>query len=488
MKKSLLLLMGIIFAFSMRAQSPFTVSPYMMGNDEIMLLGEGMSQNHIYVCGTEQMNQVPAIWNTQTNEIVVVYNEDNSGYEEGFVMTGSFHAISESGIAVGSLTSADYVIHPVMANVNDNGLYTRLYEESDDNGGDAYGITADGSTIVGFHYDEAWKTYACIWTNNGTVRTDLPFPTDAQCGFPVEYVGARWISSNGNVVLGYAQDDHTGAWVAIAWTKAGNGEWVVNPFCSHYYQTLYYDDNGLHIPGDNPYFEFEPLALSENGVWASLKVLDRYDTEDFDNVPSYKAARFNLQNNTFEVVDNPALAGDPEMFGIANNGTSVGRLTGQFDFATYSQPIDAVVWESGASSFQKLSTMFADDEYFSSIALSGMSAITGNACFAVGYGIDNNDIQTTFVVQLGTPAPESISDVNVELAIYPNPANNFVTVKSDAAIHSINLMNVMGQVVATFQAEGNDAVINVNNLANGMYVVNVMTENGVATQRLSIVK
>ena len=486
MKKSLLLLLGVIFAFSMQAQSPFVVSPYMMGNDEIMLLGEGMSQNRMYVGGTEQMTQVPMIWNTQTNEIVVIFQEDNSGEDVGYVMTGSFHAVNNNGTAVGGLTSGDYVIHPVMANFSDNGQYTVLYEGANDAGAEAYGISADGSTIVGFHFDESWTTYACIWTNNGTVRTDLPTPTAEQCGFPVEYASARWISANGDVVLGYAQDFNTGAWVAVAWEKT-NGEYVVNAFGGQYYQTKEYGDEGLIVPGDKPYFEFQPMALSENGAWVSLLVLDRHDPNDWDNVPVVKAARYNIQNHTFEVVNTPALAGEPEMFGIANDGTSVGRLTGEFDFNTYSQPVDAIIWKTGASSFQTLASMFADDEYFSTIVLSSCSNISGDGRYALGYAQNMAENQTTFIVDLGTQTA-SINEVSVELAIYPNPASSRINVKSDAAIRSINVMNTMGQVVASFQANGTYEVINVSNLANGMYVVNVITENGVATQRLSIVK
>lgn len=491
MKKVLTILMCVTFTTLIYAQSPFVISPSSMGSSELMLLGESMSQNRKYVAGTDQMAGVPMIWNTTTDQVQLfafvdsVWTDD--WYWEVTPMTGSFHGINNAGIAVGSLSNAAYHTSPIMASATGNGEVTYLYEDSDDEGSEAYGISEDGSIIVGFHFDSAWTTHACIWTNNGTVRTDLPLPTDAQVGFAVEFASARWISADGSVILGYAQDDRNGAWVAITWTKQGDS-YVVNPFCSQYYQTTYYDNEGnFVIPGQNPYVDFQPEALSANGEWVSITVLEMHDPTDWDNVPLPKVARYNLTSNQLQVLDFDESYDEFIMFGIANNGTCVGRLTGEFDWENWSQPVDAVIWQSNSNSCQKLSQLFPEDEYCASMTASAFSFITADASTAMGYASDENQEQSSFYVILND-APVSIETAVAEISLIPNPATSKLVVNSNETIRSISIMDLKGQMVCNEVVNGNETTLNVQNIANGMYILNIVTDNGNITKKVAIAR
>lgn len=487
MKKILAFILCANLMTAAFAQSAFTVSPSFISGNEVMLLGEGMSQNHAWVAGTDQMAGVPMIWNVATGDVTMfVYLDsvDMELYWEVSPMMGSFHAVNNNGVAVGGLNTADYVSHPIMATADGNLTY--LYYSDADAGSEAYGISEDGSTIVGFYFDEDWKTTACVWTENGTVRTDLPCPTAEQMGFPVEYVSARWISTDGNVILGYAQDDNTGAWVAMLWKKV-NGEWVINPFGGNFYQTKYYTEDGeLVIPGDKPYFDFEPIAISANGDWVSVKVLTRHDPTDWDNIPLEQAARYNVTSNTLQVADFNEEYSELRMFGIADNGTAVGRLTGNVDFTTWEQPVDAVIWDAADSTLRRINELFADDEYCAGMSASAFSSITADGSYAMGYSADEFHVQTTFVVALRNNS--GIDAAQTEISLYPNPATTRMSVNADEMIRSISILDIKGQMIRTQSVNANQAVIDVQNLASGMYILSIVTDNGRIVKKVAVAR
>lgn len=489
MKKNFLLIVTMLFSASLFAQAPFVVSPTELDGHEIAVLGESMSQNRTFVGGANQTVQTPMIWNTETGELIEIAEQDSvfvdwgeESYWEYMTKTGAFHAVNNAGIAVGSLTGADYISHPIMARADGHGTYTFLHENSDNAGCEAYGITEDGSTIVGFYFDENWITHACVWTNGGTTLTDLPEPTEAEMGFPIDYVSARWISSDGNVILGYAQDSFTGSWVALIWRMQG-GAYVPVPISNNYYQTRYYEGDSLVVPGENPYFEFQPVAISANGEWASLNVVEIYDLDDFSFQPSTKAARLNLVTGAFEVLELAEDYEKIEMFGIANDGTCVGRYTGVLDLTTWTQEVCAVVWEAGSTSMKRLSELYPDDPYVAGMGVSAFCSITPDGVYAMGYSE-----QTTFYVRL-SDTEVGIDQATSEVHLFPCPATNGFTITMNEEINSLAVVNVMGQVVYTKDGiHSNEVSVDSQSFSEGVYLVNIFTDNGRITKRLSIVK
>lgn len=491
MKKLFSFATSIFFASMLFAQGTFVVSPSSMGGATLMLQGEKMSQNRHYVAGNDQGAMIPMIWNTTTDQVTMFEYADSvwtdGWYWEVYSRTGTFHSVNNNGLAVGVISEEcnNFVKHPIMATID--GEVTFLHSDPSDAGAEAWGITDDGSTIVGYHFDTTWTTYACIWTNSGTVRTDLPCPTDAQVGFPVEYCSARWISADGNVILGYAQDDNTGAWVAVCWKKQ-NGEYTVQSFCNNYYQTKYYDESfEIQIPGNNPYFEFEPTGLSANGEWIGLNVLESHDPEDFNNVPSNKVARYNLTTNTLEVLTLEEEYDELLMFGVSNNGTLVGRLTGPLNIEDWSQDINAVVWNPQQTDIQRLVDIYPNNEYTTECFTNAFCDITADGRYVLGYGIDGLHNVTSFIVDLPYENV-SIDETETEITFFPNPASTRLAVDANETIRTITMMDLKGQVVKTNTYNSNQAMIDVQNIANGMYILNVVTEKGHMTKKVTIMR
>lgn len=76
-------------------------------------------------------------------------------------------------------------------------------------------------------------------------------------------------------------------------------------------------------------------------------------------------------------------------------------------------------------------------------------------------------------------------------SIYPNPANDLVRISANNTIETIEIVSLTGAKVVeinyTSQKE-NEKSINISNLENGIYIVNIKTEKMVSSKRLVIQK
>ena len=70
-----------------------------------------------------------------------------------------------------------------------------------------------------------------------------------------------------------------------------------------------------------------------------------------------------------------------------------------------------------------------------------------------------------------------ITELDNELMLYPNPANDFVTLKGES-LGMVSIFNAIGQMVNVFRTEGNEVIISTANYENGVYIVK--TEDGKA--------
>lgn len=417
-------------AMAMNAQSAFNVAPDYYEFSEyqgsaVMLLGEGLSVEGNYVSGQDINSLCPFVWNTETDDLsILVVSDvitmpidwDEEGNEiaweiEEMTRSGSFRAINSNGLAVGSLVhQGTYVSYPVMYDAK-TGKHTFLMREDSDAGGEGYGITEDGETIVGFYFDESWYTTPCIWYANGKIRSDLPLVSP---GFPVDYASARWITPDGSRILGYAQDHYSGAWVCTVWNNMGDGTFESDSSMAEalYQPRPYTEVEGPdgwpvfvydEITNPKPFTQLEPLCMSNSGEWVVCVVTDYVD-EDNDQNPMMagKNIRYNLTTGEYDAitVEDADAGAKIEIFGIADDGTAAGRWTGAMDFETWNQPIEGVIWPAGSSSFVTLKELFPEDPYVEGWTSSALSTISADGKTVMGYASDEMGGQTTFTVSL----------------------------------------------------------------------------------------
>ncbi|SIQ33502.1 Por secretion system C-terminal sorting domain-containing protein [Chryseobacterium sp. RU37D] len=80
-------------------------------------------------------------------------------------------------------------------------------------------------------------------------------------------------------------------------------------------------------------------------------------------------------------------------------------------------------------------------------------------------------------VKVTAPAVLAASEINndVQIGIYPNPATDFINIKSKADILSANIYDTTGRKIST---HAKTSAIDVRNLQNGSYILEIETKQG----------
>jgi hypothetical protein len=79
--------------------------------------------------------------------------------------------------------------------------------------------------------------------------------------------------------------------------------------------------------------------------------------------------------------------------------------------------------------------------------------------------------------------PLSINDVNVELTMYPNPADQFISVKSNEVLSGMRVIDMTGKEVIRKSIQSNDYTIDLGNLNTGIYFLEASAEGASKTMR-----
>jgi hypothetical protein len=84
------------------------------------------------------------------------------------------------------------------------------------------------------------------------------------------------------------------------------------------------------------------------------------------------------------------------------------------------------------------------------------------------------------------------TDAGIKLAVYPNPADaniNVVMSMDNAMSATLNLLDIQGRMVSSRNIESSLSVtesIPTSDLANGIYTLQVITEKGISTQKITV--
>jgi PKD repeat protein len=87
------------------------------------------------------------------------------------------------------------------------------------------------------------------------------------------------------------------------------------------------------------------------------------------------------------------------------------------------------------------------------------------------------------------PCPTGVVNLAVPvMKIYPNPNNGIFTVETPDQTGTLLVMDVMGQLIYSERITQPSSVLNLQNHPNGMYLVKIEGANGIAVQRIFVVK
>ncbi|MBQ3354535.1 MAG: DUF2436 domain-containing protein [Bacteroidales bacterium] len=84
-------------------------------------------------------------------------------------------------------------------------------------------------------------------------------------------------------------------------------------------------------------------------------------------------------------------------------------------------------------------------------------------------------------------APLGVAENMVNTTIYPNPTDGEIRINANNMVR-ISIVNTLGQVVYDKAVNGNEAIINMAQFGNGVYMVNIATENGSSVKRVIVNK
>ncbi|MEI6817310.1 MAG: T9SS type A sorting domain-containing protein, partial [Bacteroidota bacterium] len=159
---------------------------------------------------------------------------------------------------------------------------------------------------------------------------------------------------------------------------------------------------------------------------------------------------------------------------IANNGNAV-----------------AMTWKQAVSGVDQLGLLFTNNinngfpPLYDTVAINNIT----NADVAIGNGVihivwedDNAGViryrKGTFNTSI-TAVP-TINGRRSASTIFPNPATDILTISNPDKIENIRIMDAIGNCVLTSK----DNVISVKDLADGIYMIQIVTQNSIETKRL----
>lgn len=91
-----------------------------------------------------------------------------------------------------------------------------------------------------------------------------------------------------------------------------------------------------------------------------------------------------------------------------------------------------------------------------------------------------DDITISFITGTNNvPAVEN-------LMVYPNPSTGILNVKADSKFNKVQLVNLTGQVVYESSVMANETVINTTSMTKGLYLLNIISDKGIVTRKISV--
>ncbi len=75
---------------------------------------------------------------------------------------------------------------------------------------------------------------------------------------------------------------------------------------------------------------------------------------------------------------------------------------------------------------------------------------------------------------------------NVSVSIFPNPARDRVTLSAPETIREVRIVDLSGRTVLQQSAGGFEVSLNTSALIDGLYIVNIYTENGMTSKKLQV--
>lgn len=96
------------------------------------------------------------------------------------------------------------------------------------------------------------------------------------------------------------------------------------------------------------------------------------------------------------------------------------------------------------------------------------------------FWIDLDDINISGTV--------GIENHDMNISVYPNPVKDVLNINANSNINRVEVYNMMGQMVGSYDANDTYTQINTSTFANGVYTLKINTENGTSTNKFTVAR
>ena len=184
-----------------------------------------------------------------------------------------------------------------------------------------------------------------------------------------------------------------------------------------------------------------------------------------------------FEGNTF--IENNALAGQVLTFkGTVTENT----ITSAHSVVAFIKGLNAA---NGYSADVYITTPLTTTGDFS---ITTGTAIPSGLIVQYGFTVKGLNANPADETALGHVTVTAVSLANAsfdatQVKLYPNPANDFITLENDTTIESIAMYNILGQEVLSKSANSNVVTLDINTLDAGMYVIKTISEGKTSTSK-----
>lgn len=174
-----------------------------------------------------------------------------------------------------------------------------------------------------------------------------------------------------------------------------------------------------------------------------------------------------------------------------------GEYTIKFDYAVYNSPTASFAIYFGTEKTTEVAQLeliedltLLDNIDFVQLERAINITQAGTYYFAF-YAYDVNYylfINNFEVIEGNVVGVKDIDNTNSNVVLYPNPTDKAINLQADNQINSVELYDMFGKNIGNYQVNDYQIEINVQNLAVGMYIAKVKTDNGFSVKKFNITK
>ena len=229
-----------------------------------------------------------------------------------------------------------------------------------------------------------------------------------------------------------------------------------------------------------------PLVISQINYNPAISGSYSSNDQEFIQITNTGAAAVNLSGiyfsklgTSYQFPYNSEIAGNSNIY-LAANATVFETKNGFAPFGQFTRNL------SNKSQNIVLTDAFGNTvdnvEYFDSLPWPLAADGLGSYLQLTSTSLDNS-LASSWIASSTSLANDNFDINNYNISIYPNPANNIISINSSIKINKVDVIDIYGKLIISKNIENNNYSINVSNLSNGIYFIKFQTEVGIKNEK-----